>query len=167
MSCQLLAAQSAASSLSASSGSADSSPSGSSALQSEDGSAWSRCQRVPSSRQGRRRKSRRRGEGGGGGRRGGSSSAKKIVKNAREKERVRIVRMGYEELCRVLKGQVEKGSGHFSKVRALAAAIRRIEELTESVKRLSEERTASPSDTQEVNNEPGPLCRRVRSPVHV
>ena len=37
----------------------------------------------------------------------------------------------------VLKGQVERGSGHFSKVRALAGAIRHIEKLMEKVKCLA------------------------------
>ena len=57
-------------------------------------------------------------------RRRGPSAAKKKQKNAQEKERVKKVREEYDALGAVLESRVEKGSGHFNKVRTLAAAIR-------------------------------------------
>ena len=50
----------------------------------------------------------------------------------------------------VLRGKVERGSGHFSKVRALAAAIRRIEDLTEKMECLAKEseENGTPSSLQ-------------------
>ena len=67
------------------------------------------------------------------GRSGGAIVAKKQLKNAREKERVKNVREQYEGLGVLLGERVERGSGHFSKVRTLAAAIRRIEDLWRGV----------------------------------
>ena len=66
-------------------------------------------------------------------RRRGPSAAKKKQKNAREKERVKKVREEYDALGAVLESWVEKGSGHFNKVRTLAAAIRYIREMQEAM----------------------------------
>ena len=110
------------------------SPSASSSGGHSLGSAGTVWRGASSSRRRKRRKSRRGGqrrcksEGDGEG-----VIVKKMVKNEREKTRVRIVRHGYEELCAALGDRVERGSGHFSKVRTLTAAIRRIEELLERV----------------------------------
>ena len=61
--------------------------------------------------------------------RGGPSAAKNTQKNDREKESVKNLREAYEALGAVVR--VERGpSGHFSKVRTLAAAIRHIREQT-------------------------------------
>lgn len=70
---------------------------------------------------------------------------KKKVKNAREKERVRAVRQEYEELHAVLGDRVERGSGHFSKVGTLAAAIRCIEDLMKVRSQLGSDDAALPS----------------------
>ena len=68
---------------------------------------------------------------------------------------IRIMRQCCEELSAVLGDQVERGSGHFSEVRTLTAALRYIEKF---MKRCP--RSASPSpplrDMQETN-EPSPL----------
>ena len=108
------------------------SPSASSSGGHSLGSAGTEWRGASSSRRRKSRKSRR-----GGQRRcerdGEGVIVKKMVKNEREKTRVRVVRHGYEELCAVLGDRVERGSGHFSKVRTLTAAIRRIEDLVERV----------------------------------
>jgi hypothetical protein len=85
--------------------------------------------------------------------RGGPSASKKEQKNAREKERVKNVREEYEALGAVLGSQIERGSGHFSKVGTLAAAIRNIRELQETV----EQTTTQESGTVGVEPSPPPL----------
>ena len=147
MSYQLTSAQTAASSQPTSSTSFSSSPSSDASGSSYGGRRGESrtslsCQRASSSKRNRRRRSGR----------GGRSVADKMVKNKKEKERVRIIRQGYEGLCAVVGDCVERGSGHFSKVRTLAAAIRRIEELTSTVRRLSKERgeTVSRPNSSEV-----------------
>jgi hypothetical protein len=54
-------------------------------------------------------------------RRGGADSTvvKKKVKNARKKERVKMVRQNYEELCAVVGARVERGSGHSHRYRVV------------------------------------------------
>ena len=115
-------------------------------------------------RAGRRRRSRSEGATA----RGAGGVGKKKVKNAREKERVRIVRQCYEKLSAVLGDRVERGSGHFSKVRTLTAAIRYIEEL---MKRRPRSEVASPSPPlrdvqvlQEANEPSPPSCSHYQSP---
>ena len=129
--------QSAASSSSSSSGSSIS-PSSSLASEGSHGScAWvAGCKRTKRSR----RKS--------GASSSGRSAADKEAKNAREKERVRIVGTHYKELHTVLGDRVERGSGHFSKVRVLAAAIKYIEELNGKIGGLSEELGDSPNSPE-------------------
>ena len=81
-------------------------------------------------RRGRTRALRQRQQlGGATASGGGATEAKKKLKNAREKERVKNVRGEYEALNLKLGDRVERGSGHFSKVRTLQAAIRRVEHL--------------------------------------
>ena len=75
--------------------------------------------------------------------RGGPSAAKK--KNAREKEKVKNVREEYETLGAVLGSRVGRGSGHFSKARILADAIRHIRELQE----VMLQKTVKQTTTQE------------------
>ena len=90
-------------------------------------------------------------------RRRGPSAAKKKQKNAQEKERVKKVREEYDALGAVLESRVEKGSGHFNKVRTLAAAIRYIRELQEA---MLQQQTVEQTTTQEsgtVGVEPSPL----------
>lgn len=83
-----------------------------------------------------------------------------MMKNAREKERVRLVREEYMELSAVLGDRVERGSGHFSKVSTLEAAIRCIEDLMKVRSQLvSDEALSCPSTPQDVQLE-------VMSPTH-
>ena len=59
------------------------------------------------------------------------AAARKKAKNDREKERVLHVREQYDILAKKLGDRVERGSGHFSKVLTLKAAIKYIRELRE------------------------------------
>ena len=59
----------------------------------------------------------------------GGAGVQKEVKNAREQDRVRHLRKLYERLDVVLPVEPERGSGHFSKVRTLRRAVRRLKEL--------------------------------------
>lgn len=112
----------------------------------------------------RRSSTSRRRRGRRGGRRQGSAGTvevvKKRVKNAREKERVRIVRQEYDKLGTVLGGHVDRGTGHFSKVRTLKGAIRIIQDLLNERNRLLASRyssgeaiTSSPSTSLDVQLE--------------
>ena len=89
--------------------------------------------------------------------RGGPSTAKKEQKNAREKERVKNVREEYEALRAVLGSRVERGSGHFSKVRTLEAAIANIRELQEVILQQTVEQTTQEAGTVGVEPSPPPL----------
>ena len=75
---------------------------------------------------------RRNQQGVGGAAAGGGGGVRKR-KNDREKERVRDVREQYEQLSAALGDLVERGSGHFSKVRTLGTAIHRVEDLLEEL----------------------------------
>ena len=155
MSSQLLSSASSSSSSSASS-SVSPSPSSSSG-----GGKWRRKGRSCS----RRRKGR-------AGRRPGTAEGV-VKKNAREKERVLVVRREYEILGAELGDLVERGSGHFSKNRTLAAAIHCIDRL-EASRHLasgSEEPTASTRSPSPLPDVPVQVSLRrwcmIMSPTHL
>ena len=122
---------------SASTGAASSSSSGSSGCGGEEDAEWclgdtrraTRSRRSSGSRRPRARAQSQRQPLGGGGSSTRGNVAKKMMKNAREKERVKHVREQYEALDGLLGSRVERGSGHFSKVRILGTAIRRVKGL--------------------------------------
>ena len=96
------------------------------------------CDKEPHVNKGRRSKRRLQS-------RSDCEEIKKKVKNAREKERVLAVRHEYDELAAVLGDRVERGSGHFSKVGTLAAAIRCIEDLMKVRGQLATDDVPTPS----------------------
>ena len=140
-------ASSASGSLAAES-SASPSPSASSSSESQSGSydcgekdvEWSQksCRR-PRGRRGQRRRAPQRTA------REPCRIQKKKLKNAREKKRVLFLRRRYGDLSKVLGDYIERGSGHFSKVRVLAAAFKKITELLETLSTQSADHVSEPS----------------------
>ena len=114
----------------------------------QDDVEW--CLKRPSCRRSKAKSGGRRVRRGQQGTAASSAVEKKGVKNAREKERVWNLRQKYEELLAVLGQSVDRGTGHFSKVRTLARAIRRIDDLMQSLDSAEGE----PSTTS--TNEPSP-----------
>ena len=59
------------------------------------------------------------------------AAARKKAKNDRENKRVRHLREQYDILAKKLGDHMNRGSGHFSKLRILKAAVTHIQELRE------------------------------------
>ena len=100
---------------------------------------------------------------------GGRSARKRRAADS-EKKRVRNLQEQYKQLSAVRVGDlVERGSGHFSKVRTLGAAIRRLEDLqqlgssvSQPPERISRWDTAFPEEERCENAHSSPSPPRLR-----